>query len=135
MRRILVLLIIVVAILATPQSADQQLCDRESFQPPIPAARDGLICAAADGSGSSTQSTQFMSRTLTNQLLTITNTYAATAKHNGTLGLTQYLLSGWTLYNVTMNVDDITAMLEREVVGITTQRMTSQQRKQHHPLI
>ena len=126
MRRALVPLIIVITILVIPQSADRQLCDRESYQPPIAAAGDGLFAAAAGGSGTSTQSTQFMSRTLTSQLLAITNTYGATAKHNGTLNLTQYLLPGWTLYKMTMTIQNITASLEREVVGITPKTGTQE---------
>ncbi|MHA1881944.1 MAG: hypothetical protein ACTSUO_02740 [Candidatus Thorarchaeota archaeon] len=73
--------------------------------------------ASAGDSGLDSTATMFMSREISDQSISVMNSFANTAHHNGTLDLSSYLISGWSLYEVTMDVQNITAAGEREIVG------------------
>ncbi len=74
--------------------------------------------ASAQGQGVQNTAVEYFSREVSGLTLPILNTYSAPAKHNGTTDLTPYLLPGWTLYRVDMNIANLTAAAEREVVGV-----------------
>ena len=78
----------------------------------------GELSSAGD-SGAAMSSTAFMSRNVDNLQTSVLNSYASSGTHSGSLDLTDYLISGWTLYNVTVLADSITAAPERETMGIT----------------
>ncbi len=73
------------------------------------------------GTGSVLNGVSFMSRTFTAQELMVSNTYSTPSVHAGQLDLSSYLISGWHLYRVTMNVGSIVASPERAVAGVTPQ--------------
>jgi hypothetical protein len=50
--------------------------------------------------------------------LSLSNTYADPDHHNFTLDLSSYHLSGWDLYRADINASTITAIVEREVIGV-----------------
>ncbi len=120
-KRVLVSSVIIVLVLIIPltgREADTSSWHRQSPDEP---GRTSLELADVGGTGEDADSTLFMSRTFSDMQLSILNTYAATAKHNETLDLTEYLLPGWTLYNATMMLNNLTAAPEREVVGVNPQ--------------
>ncbi len=73
--------------------------------------------SSASGQGNTSTAVQHFSREVTGQTFTVTNSYASTAQHNGTVDLTQFHMAGWTLYRADMTIDNLTAIVEREVVG------------------
>ena len=117
MRQVLVpLLVCVLVLLAPPLTQNPQANEiLRTVDPRI----DHLsyVTSAAGGNGDDSTATMFMSREIADQSVSVMNTYTNTANHNGTLNLTQHLISGWTLYNVTMKIENVTASLEQEVVG------------------
>ncbi len=74
--------------------------------------------ASAGDSGLDSTATMFMSREIVDQSISIMNFFVNTDHHNGTFDLSEYQISGWTLYQVDMNVDNLTAIEEREVMGV-----------------
>ncbi|MHA1770321.1 MAG: hypothetical protein ACTSYL_02200 [Candidatus Thorarchaeota archaeon] len=83
--------------------------------------QENLFIAGAEGQGQQSNAISYFSREITGLSLPVLNTYDAVSQHNGSLDLTPYLLPGWTLYNVTMKIDNITAAPERETVGVNPQ--------------
>jgi len=75
------------------------------------------VTSAAGGSGNPLLSTQFMSRVITGEQISILNTYADTNTHSGAIDLSGYLYPGWHAYEVTVDVNNIEAAPEREVIG------------------
>lgn len=74
--------------------------------------------AQAGGQGSSTEATANMSRVLTGISSTISNSYSDLT-HLGSLDLSGYVISGWTLYRADIDMTDMTAISERESLGVT----------------
>jgi hypothetical protein len=75
---------------------------------------DFTLLASAGGNGSRTCSVAYMSRQITNEAFSILNNYENPGIHTDELDLTAHHRPGWTLFGVTVNVDNITAAPERE---------------------
>jgi hypothetical protein len=76
--------------------------------------------ASAGGAGTNRQAELFMDKVLQNEMLSILNSYLDTSTHSSIIDLSPYQLSGWTLYQVDIKADNITAAPERELVGTDT---------------
>jgi hypothetical protein len=120
MKRVAILLtLIVFASFITPtgmisnmdKSFEQDWQDYNSINP--------NFAASAEGYGLTRSSIAYMSRSLNSQSLMINNSYSSTSQHAGQMNLSQFDISGWNLYNVTMDIVSITAVAERESTGIT----------------
>jgi hypothetical protein len=59
------------------------------------------------------------SRKIQNLDIDIMNSFANTSAHSESVDLSSYQLPGWTLYEVQIDVDNITAIAEREVLGVS----------------
>jgi len=119
MKRSLIPLAIILVMLALPLPLSESAATIERVGQPD-AARDyfGELSSAGD-SGAAMSATGFMSRNLDSLQISIANSYADPGTHSGALDLTEYLVPGWTLYNVTILTNNITAAPERETMGIT----------------
>ncbi len=119
MKRVLVSSVIIALVLIIPLTArEADTTNRYHQQSPDEPSRSSLALADVGGTGEDAASTLFMSRTFSDLQLSILNSYNAPDHHNGTLNLTQYHIPRWTLYNVTMNIENLTAAPEREAVGV-----------------
>ncbi|MHA2070298.1 MAG: hypothetical protein ACW985_00770 [Candidatus Thorarchaeota archaeon] len=117
MKRMLLPLIFIV-LLIIPYTGDNNAIVRTDPEASGNRVMDMNLLSSAGGSGSDENSVLYMSRELTEIQTSILNTYDAPAKHNGTLDLGQYQISGWTLFRADLDVENITAAPERETVGI-----------------
>ncbi|MHA2067977.1 MAG: hypothetical protein ACXABY_26750, partial [Candidatus Thorarchaeota archaeon] len=120
MRRTSIPLIVVVLILAMPLSENQVPVHSDHSRTNTPNAGTQFLPSDASGAGSSSQAMLFMGRTFTGLQTSVVNEYSDSDKHNGSLDLSSYLVSGWTLYKAVMNVTSMEATVEREVVGSTS---------------
>ena len=75
------------------------------------------VMAGVDGSGNDLSSAMFMTRESLGHQIQILNTYANTTDHSTLLDLLEHQIPGWTLYEVIINVENITAAPERMLVG------------------
>ncbi|MFW9968222.1 MAG: hypothetical protein ACFFEA_13790, partial [Candidatus Thorarchaeota archaeon] len=73
--------------------------------------------SSASGAGNTQASLAYISKTIPNQQVSILNSYTNPDTHETMLDLSGYLVSGWTLYKVEIEVQNPTAAEEREVVG------------------
>jgi hypothetical protein len=73
--------------------------------------------SSASGGGEEQINTAYMSRAITSQQVSILNSYVSPDTHEALLDLSGYLESGWTLHKVEIDAQDLTATVEREVVG------------------
>ncbi|MHA2163761.1 MAG: hypothetical protein ACXABF_15185, partial [Candidatus Thorarchaeota archaeon] len=118
MRRILIPVIIALMLLMATPIGDSV---PEGYQ-----VDDGLILkssesqslATAGGIGSNTGSIANISRSFSGILTSVLNSYSDVSTHTGILDLSSYQVPGWTLYNVTILMDDLTAISERDSLGI-----------------
>ncbi|MGD9381732.1 MAG: hypothetical protein PVI03_04735, partial [Candidatus Thorarchaeota archaeon] len=111
------LFLMLLASFAVPASLD----NRTEYLPgnsQVPHQVESLLHpASASGAGAGQVSSAYMSRTITGQQVSILNSYISPNSHETLLDLSGYLESGWTLYQVEIGVQSLTAALEREVVG------------------
>ena len=75
--------------------------------------------SSAGGSGTPVTSTMFTSQTFTNQQFSILNGYTNPEHHNLTLDLTSYQIPDWDLYRATLDINSLTANVEKEVIATT----------------
>ncbi|MCK5302489.1 MAG: hypothetical protein KAJ96_05040, partial [Candidatus Thorarchaeota archaeon] len=110
MKRVSVSSVIIVLVLMIPLTGREvDTTNQHHQQSPDEPSRSSIALADVGGTGEDADSTLFMSRMFSDMELSILNTYATTTKHNATLNLTEYLLPGWTLYNATMMLNNLTA--------------------------
>ncbi|TFG33986.1 hypothetical protein EU527_05525 [Candidatus Thorarchaeota archaeon] len=64
---------------------------------------------------------QFMHRSVPDQLISISNTFGSTTTHVSSIDLSSYQIPGWTLYEVIIVQDNITAIIEKEVIGVNAE--------------
>ena len=104
MKRVSVLLIMaMVAIWAVPvgMNGAQRMAD----QPLQYQMRwDSNALASVSRTGNNHQSVAFMTRTVSGQTFQVLNSYSSPSQHVGQIDLTEYLIPGWSLDNVTMDV-------------------------------
>jgi hypothetical protein len=71
------------------------------------------------GGGDSFQSNVYFSRRIDGLSTSIMNSFIDTTDHSGFIDLSQYHIPGWTLYNTTLNMENLTAIAEREAIGVS----------------
>ncbi|MHA2386811.1 MAG: hypothetical protein ACXAEE_11440, partial [Candidatus Thorarchaeota archaeon] len=115
MRKSLIPIIIIILIFAIPSNSENQaaLAEGNNSSPFI--AREGML-SSAGGSGSDASSDIYLSRSLSDWTTDVLNTYDSPNTHQGVIDLSSHLIAGWTLYSVEIQVDNITAAPEREVL-------------------
>jgi len=123
----LVTALAIVALLCVPQSilsthSDTFTAELQgpmmTVQPPV------LADVPSPTAGQSRSATAFLSVSVTDRSMYVHNYYYDPATHNATLDLTPYLVPGWSLYRVEIDVDNLTAAPEREVTGGSTTAWT-----------
>ncbi|MFW9889066.1 MAG: hypothetical protein ACFFER_12840, partial [Candidatus Thorarchaeota archaeon] len=119
MKRML-LPLIVIFLLLVPYSGDNNEILHADTESSAHKVKEMKSVASAGGSGTDENSVLYMSRELSELQTSVLNTYISPAAHNGTLDLSQYLVSGWTLYHANLDVKNITAAPERVVIGVPT---------------
>ena len=119
MKRNPIPLAIILVMLALPLPIGESATAIERVSQPD-AAHDyfGELSSAGD-SGAAMSATAFMSRNVDSLQTSVLNSYASSGTHSGALDLSDYLIPGWTLYNVSILANTITAAPERETMGIT----------------
>ncbi len=75
--------------------------------------------ASVTSSGNNLESLAFMTRSFESQSLQVLNSYTNPSQHAGQLNLSEYLIPGWSLYNATMDISSITAIVEKETTDIS----------------
>jgi hypothetical protein len=119
MRKVLISLVIVTLMLSvslnpTGDITSQLLTPTPSAEKPQGGVKS---LASASGTGDSLSSTQYMSRGINSEQISILNTYADTGTHSGEIDLSSYLYPGWHVYEVTVDVNSIEAAPERETIA------------------
>ncbi|MHA2206190.1 MAG: hypothetical protein ACXABC_10040 [Candidatus Thorarchaeota archaeon] len=117
MRRVLVMLVVAMMMLLAPPISTIDTYSNQVISPSILIDDNKVELASAGGGGNQFIATPFMSRTFGALQSSIFNSYINTGFHSGEIDLNQYLLPGWTIYNVSLNIENITAAPEREIVG------------------
>ncbi|MHA2374463.1 MAG: hypothetical protein ACXAEB_15765, partial [Candidatus Thorarchaeota archaeon] len=118
MRRILIPVIIALILLIATPTGD---AIPEGYQ-----VHDGLILESSDsqtlstagGFGNNAGSVANISRSFSGILTSVLNSYSDVSTHSGIIDLSNYQVPGWTLYNVTIIMNDLTAIAERDSLGI-----------------
>ncbi|MFW9796494.1 MAG: hypothetical protein ACFFE2_05590, partial [Candidatus Thorarchaeota archaeon] len=119
MKRVPVLLVIMVALLVVPPTAHNSPTSISDESAPLQGPENPFSVSSASGSGDARTAVKFASRQVTGLTLPITNSYTSTNTHAGAIDLLGYLIPGWSLYKAEMEVDSMTAVAERETMGIT----------------
>ncbi|MHA2300663.1 MAG: hypothetical protein ACXACD_06895, partial [Candidatus Thorarchaeota archaeon] len=119
MRRVLVPLVIIIVMLALPAPIQNTLSTDKTQETQSAFLTDSLYTASVEGSGDQGLQVTYFSRSFTNKQLRILNSYNSPETHNGTINLENYLIPGWTLYQITIDVENLTAAPERETVGVS----------------
>ncbi|TFG07166.1 hypothetical protein EU522_00965, partial [Candidatus Thorarchaeota archaeon] len=118
MKRVLTVAFIVLMVLVTiPDGRLLEVDNAERGLSNTTPLQDSFANAAAGGNGNAMDSALYMSRTFTNLETSMLNTYASPDTHSATIDLAGFLESGWTLDRATLSVKNITAEVEREIVG------------------
>ncbi|MBD3407514.1 MAG: hypothetical protein GF411_15465, partial [Candidatus Lokiarchaeota archaeon] len=79
---------------------------------------DAFSISSVSQKGDTRNSTMYMNQVLTDKQISILNTYRQSDIHTSELSLAEFLIPDWTLYKVEMEIDNITAAEEREVLGV-----------------
>ncbi|MFW9963941.1 MAG: carboxypeptidase-like regulatory domain-containing protein, partial [Candidatus Sifarchaeia archaeon] len=117
MRRAIISIIIVLSLLSVNSTTTAPLDVSTLMNPDIPFSENTLM-ADIQSSGSNVPAVQYMDRIVTSQVLAISNSFASPDTHSSSIDLSSYQLPGWTLYQVQIDSDNITAITEREVIGV-----------------
>ncbi|MFX1606293.1 MAG: hypothetical protein ACFFDD_10330 [Promethearchaeota archaeon] len=118
MKRVLALLVIMVAILAIPPSAYSPPDTIENKTYPQQGQGHLFSTSSASGTGDSRAAIVFASRQINSLSIDLANSYTSTSVHSWELDLSNYLIPGWSLYEVDISANSITAIAERETMGI-----------------
>ncbi|MFW9804280.1 MAG: hypothetical protein ACFFFC_16605, partial [Candidatus Thorarchaeota archaeon] len=107
--------IIIIFLFAIPLDTKNQAVQSE-LNSAAPMALDESLISSANGAGNDENSALYMSRGLIDWSTGILNTYESPGTHQCILDLSSYHITGWTLYKAEIQVDNITAAPEREVL-------------------
>ncbi|MFW9963942.1 MAG: hypothetical protein ACFFCX_10285 [Candidatus Sifarchaeia archaeon] len=118
MKRRMVFLILVTLVLSFAQGVDDSDWTTPLFfdTPRFLGNQNSL--ASVSGSGNDIGSTVSFSRNIQDFDIDLMNSFASPDDHSATIDLSSYQLPGWTLYQVQIDSDNITAIPEREVLGV-----------------
>ncbi|MFX0107072.1 MAG: hypothetical protein ACFE7R_02215 [Candidatus Hodarchaeota archaeon] len=109
---VIVTLLVIAVPIGHPLQEQKSIPQGSEFLQETPAS-----LASAGGSGSDAQAVLYMDKSMSSQIIRIQNDFSNTTLHEAQLDLSSYLISGWTLYQVDFDIDNITATPEREVAG------------------
>ena len=120
MRRIIVSVILLLSLILTSSISIYNPEGLQSSLEKGPSTPERInLQADAYGLGNNVAVVQFMDREVTDQLLSISNSFTSPDTHTSEIDLSAYQIPGWTLYEVQINTENITAIAEREVIGIS----------------
>ena len=119
MRKALISMVIVALMLTFPITTNDNLEEFVQVSDLSKPMNEYSSLASAGGSGSSIPATQYMSRVITSEQISILNTYADTSTHFGEIDLSSYLNPGWHVYEVTVDVNSMVAAPERKILADT----------------
>ncbi len=85
----------------------------------LPSPTQKVSSSSVTGSGNDINSIMTFSRNIQSPDIDIMNSYANTSSHAASIDLSSYQLPGWTLYEVQVDANSITAIAEREVLGVS----------------
>ncbi len=120
MRKALISLVIVAIMLTFPNVSNQNnIAEQNSESVLNSTPKTAVVLSSAGASGISLPAYQFMSRSLNSLQVDILNTYSDTTLHSGEVDLTSYLIPGWHIYEVSIDVNNFEAAPERETLGVT----------------
>ncbi len=77
----------------------------------------GYQLSSAGGEGNTATATAYFKHNVTNQEAVLYNTYGDTSTHHSEISLAPYHITGWTLYRVEVNMNDMMAVPERAVTA------------------
>jgi hypothetical protein len=106
--------------LTFPLAPSEKASDTNSLvNSPLNPGDISMGLADAGGSGNTVPILQYMNRSFTDQTTVISNSYVSSDTHQTTVDLSSFQIPGWTLYQVQIDVANITAIAEREVLGVS----------------
>ncbi|TXT55979.1 MAG: exported protein of unknown function [Candidatus Thorarchaeota archaeon] len=115
-------IVLLTVTIASPQFATHQN-NLETASNPL--LKQETVLSSVVESGDEISSIQHMIREIPNQQTTILNSYVNPNTHNLVLDFSQYHVPGWSLYKADMDIENITAGLEFEVLGVSKDDSTS----------
>ncbi|TXT55978.1 MAG: exported protein of unknown function [Candidatus Thorarchaeota archaeon] len=115
--------VFVVLLLLIPTTSDNIVENQSSTTTPL--FHKSSFVASSLGSGSNSDSVMYFERTISYQEMLLQNSYATPNNHQEGLSFEQYHISGWSLYKAEMKIDNITAGLEFEVLGVSKDDLSS----------
>ncbi len=122
MKRIIIAVILVLSLVLTSSNSINMPQGLPSTFQQAPNSPEGInLQAEAQGPGNNVPTVQYMDRIITEQILSISNNYGNTSTHSASIDLSSYQLPGWTLFEVQVDVDNITAIAERDVLGVSNE--------------
>ncbi len=83
----------------------------------FPQLNDSGVISSVGSTGNDIDSVMIYSRKIQNLNIDIMNSFANTSSHSESIDLSSYQLPGWTLYEVKVDADNITAIAESEILG------------------
>ncbi|MHA3964538.1 MAG: hypothetical protein AM325_013470 [Candidatus Thorarchaeota archaeon SMTZ1-45] len=117
MRRVIISIILILSLLSVSSTRVSTPLSTSSSSTLDYTPTNSVLMSQITHSGSSVPVNQYLNRLFSEQVLTISNSYALPDIHENTIDLSSYQIPGWTLYKVILDYDNITAIEEREVVG------------------
>lgn len=125
MKHIRVLLLILIIIVSSAHLAGGPFQAEMPDQPGLP--RQALpTLSSVSQSGNQLDAVLSLTRVVVDQELSILNDYSDMIDHSTVMDLTDYHIPGWTLYKAGIDINTISAAVEREVVGVTYQNYNFQ---------
>lgn len=85
----------------------------------FPQLDENGVVSSVGSTGNDINSVMIYSRKFQAQDIDIMNSYSDTSSHSTSIDLSSYQIPGWTLYEVQIDADTITAIAEREVLGVS----------------
>ncbi|MFW9964381.1 MAG: hypothetical protein ACFFCX_12495, partial [Candidatus Sifarchaeia archaeon] len=117
MRREIISIILILSLLSVTSTTITAPQENSFPMDSSPTFTKDVLMSDILGSGSSVPILQYLNRSFSDQLTTLSNTYADPDTHESTVDLSSYMIPGWTLYKVVIDIANITAIAEREIVG------------------
>ncbi|MGY5876608.1 MAG: hypothetical protein RTU30_12740, partial [Candidatus Thorarchaeota archaeon] len=120
MKRVLVLAIIVLAVLAIPLSTFDSPMPIRDVTNPQQGPSDSISVSSASNSGNDISSLLQYTREIQGLDFALMNSFGDTSSHLETLDFSAYHIAGWALYEVQVSPSRIIAQSEHEVVGTSS---------------
>jgi len=125
MRRAIISIILVLSLLSVASTSVNAPLLNSSPINLDPTITNDMLLSDIIASGSNVSITQYLNRSFSNQLTTISNSYILPDTHESTIDLSSYQIPGWTLYKAVIDASSITAIAERELVGNSASSLVS----------